>query len=311
MTGSDSGGRFTVHVLEPIHEEALARLRAKVNLVTAEDASITRWHEAADAIIVRNHPVDESDIRRARHLKVIGKHGAGTDTIDIETAASLGIPVVSTPGVNAASVADLALAMALSLARDLTGHTLALQRGAPLTGKRRVGYEIAELPAGIIGLGAIGRAVAARLQFGFGAEVSAYDPGIPADAWPEGIKRAETLEELLATTRLLFLHVGLNEATRNMISVEELAMLPENAFLVNCARGGVVDEAALAEALAQGRLAGAASDVFVEEPPSPDLPLLQQPGFVATPHVGASTQEGLRRTGHEVVGKVLDILGLE
>lgn len=311
MTGTEGGGRLTVHVLEPIHEEALARLRAKVDLVTAEDASVKQWHETADAIIVRNHAVDESDIRRASRLKVIGKHGAGTDTIDTETAASLGIPVVSTPGVNAESVADLALAMALSLARDLMGHTLALQKGEPLTGKRRVGYEVAELPAGIIGLGAIGKAVAARLQLGFGAEVTAYDPGIPADAWPEGIKRAETLGELLATTRLLFLHVGLNEKTRNMIGAEELAMLPENAFLVNCARGGVVDEAALAEALSRGRLAGAASDVFVEEPPSSDLPLLQQPGFLATPHIGASTQEGLRRTGHEVVSKVLDALGIE
>lgn len=311
MNGPDKAGKPTVYVLEPIHEEAVEGLRAKVNLVTWEEKQVSRWHEGADAIIVRSHRVSANDIAKARKLKVIGKHGAGTDTIDGETARQAGIEVVSTPGVNAASVADLALAMALSLSRNLAGHTDALRRGVPLTGSHRVGWEVGELPAGIIGLGAIGKAVAARLQGGFGVSVTAYDPGIPEDAWPQGIGRASSLDELLVSSRLLFLHVGLNDATRGMIGKEALAMLPEGAFLINCARGGVVNESDLANALANGHLGGAASDVFEQEPPSPDLPLLQHPGFIATPHIGGSTREGLRRTGFEVVSKVLAHLGVE
>ncbi|SEM05970.1 NAD(P)-dependent oxidoreductase [Halomonas daqiaonensis] len=311
MTKPDGAERFTVYVLEPIHEEAIERLRTNVHVVTWKEKGIEHWLDKADAIIVRSHQVSAADIAKAQKLKVIGKHGAGTDTIDVEAAERQGIEVVSTPGVNAASVADLAVAMALSLTRNLIGHTLALQRGTPLTGPQRIGWEVSELPAGIIGLGAIGKAVAKRLEGGFGVSVTAYDPGIPVDAWPKGIGRAGTLRELLSSSRLLFLHVGLNDATRGMIGSEELAALPEGAFLINCARGGVVNESALAEALARGHLGGAASDVFEQEPPSPDLPLLQQSGFIATPHIGGSTREGLRRTGLEVVSKVLAELDVD
>lgn len=305
MTEQRRGAQLTVCVLQPIHEEALAQLREHVHLITPEDPAAERWTEEADAIIVRDRQVRRGEIAAAKKLKVIGKHGAGTDNIDMQTAKDHGVIVVSTPGVNAASVADLALGMALSLIRNLCGHTKALRDGIPLKGSQRIGFEVAELPVGIIGLGAIGKAVAARLQGGFGSTVAAFDPGIPARDWPQGIERSDTLEALLAKSRLLFLHVGLNDATRGMIDTEQLNLLPENAFIVNCARGGVVNETALAEALASGRLAGAASDVFEQEPPAPDLPLLQQPGFIATPHIGGSTEAGLRRTGLEVVRKVL------
>jgi len=310
MSSRENAEIPTVHVLEPIHEEALEQLRAKVHVVAPEDQGVACWHDNADAIIVRSHSVSAEDIARARKLKVIGKHGAGTDTIDVEAANQASIDVVSTPGANAASVADLALAMALSLSRNLMEHTEALRNGITLKNAQRIGWEIGELKAGIVGLGAIGRAVASRLQGGFDVSVTAYDPGISEDAWPQDVDRADSLEALLASSSLLFLHVGLNEATRGMIDRKALATLPKNAFLINCARGGVVDESALAEALANGHLGGAASDVFEQEPPSPELPLLQQPGFIATPHIGGSTHEGLRRTGLEVVDKVLTQLGI-
>jgi len=308
MTAPDPNRRTTVFVMEHIHGDALAMLREHVRLVLPEDDAVGNWQEQADAIIVRSRRVPRAEIAKTTRLKVIGKHGAGTDTIDVDAAAEHGIAVVSTPGVNAPSVADLALAMALALSRDLHGHTEALRAGAALTGQRRVGYEIAELPAGIVGLGAIGRAVAARLQTGFGASVAAYDPGIAEADWPSAIDRVETLDRLLARSRLLFIHVGLNDKTRGMIGSHELAALPPNAFVINCSRGGIVDEQALAEALASGRIAGAASDVFEQEPPPPDLLLLKQPNFIATPHIGASTEAGLRRTGVEVVQKVLATL---
>lgn len=308
MTDPKTGSLPTICVLEPIHADALSELRERARVLAPEDKALDRWVREADAIIVRNHTISGSDIRQAQKLKVIGKHGAGTDTIDTAEAGRLGIPVVSTPGVNAASVADLAVGMAMSLARNLTGHTAALRAGKPLTARQRIGFEMSELPAGIIGLGAIGRAVAERLRSGFGVTVSAFDPWVAQADWPKSVRRVETLDSLLDGTRQLFLHVGLSDATRGLIGDKELAALPPESFVINCARGGVVNETALANALASGRLAGAASDVFEQEPPSPDLPLLQQPNFIATPHIGASTEAGLRRTGMEVVRKVFEQL---
>ena len=301
-------GKPPICVLEPIHQDAMEALRKRAVVVGSEDSAAHRWPEMADAIIVRNATVTGEQIARAKRLRVIGKHGAGTDTIDTDKAAELDIPVVSTPGVNAPSVADLALAMALSLARNLQGHTMALRQGAPLSGEQRIGFEMSELPAGIIGLGAIGRAVASRLLGGFGVRVKAFDPGIAEADWPSDIGRAESVESLLKDSRMLFLHVGLNRSTQGMISTKELAAMPENSFVINCSRGGVVDEAALFEALSTGQIAGAASDVFEQEPPPSDHPLLQLPGFIATPHVGASTDAGLKRTGMEVIDKVFAVL---
>lgn len=310
MTDTNTNTQPTICVLEPIHADALAVLNGYARLVTPEENAVDRWVTEADAIIVRNHTISGSDIARAKKLKVIGKHGAGIDTIATGEAKRLGIPVVSTPGVNAASVADLAVGMAMSLTRNLSGHTEALRTGKPLTGKQRIGFEVAELPAGIIGLGAIGRAVAARLESGFGSQVAAYDPWVLEDNWPGSVRRVDSVEELLAETRLLFLHVGLSDATRGMIGAKELALMPEDSFVINCARGGVVNESALAEALASKQIAGAASDVFEQEPPPADHPLLKHSNFIATPHIGASTVAGLRRTGLEVVRKVLEQLSV-
>lgn len=303
MSGTDR--EPVVCVLDEIHPAAMRRLAACAEVVGPGEGAARRWIEEADAVIVRNSRIPGEAIARARRLRVIGKHGAGTDNIDVRAAEAAGIVVHATPGLNADSVADLAVGMALALVRDIHGHTLALKRGAPLVGAARVGYEIAELPVGIVGFGTIGRAVAHRLRLGFGATVAAYDPGLPATAWPDAVRRFEALEDLLRESRLVFLHLPLAEATRGLIDARAIAAMPQGAFLVNCARGGIVDEAALAAALRDGRLAGAASDVFEVEPPGPDNPLLAVPGFLATPHLGASTHAGLERVGTGIVDKVL------
>jgi D-3-phosphoglycerate dehydrogenase len=297
--------RPVVCVLDEIHPVAIRRLAAGADVVAPADGAATRWVEEADAVIVRHSLVPGEAIARARRLRVIGKHGAGTDNIDAKAAAAAGVAVHTTPGLNAESVADLAVGMALALVRDIHGHTQALKRGEPLRGAARVGYEIAELPVGVGGFGTIGRAVARRLRLGFGAAISAYDPGVPAAAWPEEIRRFEDVGALLRESRLVFLHLPLVEATRGLIGAQALASMPQGAFLVNCARGGIVDEAALAAALHAGHLGGAASDVFEVEPPPPDNPLLAVPGFLATPHLGASTNAGLERVGLSIVEKVL------
>ena len=239
---------------------------------------------------------------------MIGKHGAGTDNIDVEAARAAGVAVLSTPGLNAESVADLAVGFALSLVRDICGHTAALRAGAPRTGDDRIGHELSELPCGIFGLGAIGSAVARRLRLGFGCEVSAFDIATTDIASSEGVVRSRSLGELLAASRLVFVHVPLNESSRTALDEPMLRTMPRGSFLVNCARGGIVDEASLARCLADGHLAGAASDVFATEPPPADHPLLGCPRFLATPHLGAATHRGLERVGLAIAHKVLDAL---
>ncbi|MBJ3774874.1 NAD(P)-dependent oxidoreductase [Acuticoccus mangrovi] len=306
MSGSDSARRPLVCVLDEIHPAAIARLAEEAEVRTPADGG--RDYRDADAIIVRASPIAPEDVRAAKRLRVIGKHGAGTDNIPMGVAKEAGIVVHSTPGENAESVADLAVGMALGIIRNICGHTAALRAGAPLTGEAVVGYELAELKTGIIGFGAVGQAVARRLTGGFGSTVGAFDPGIAADAWPSGAARYETLDVLVEECGLVFLHAPLNAATRGLFDAAMLARMPKGAFLVNCARGGIVDEAALADALRSGHLGGAACDVFEIEPPRPDNPLLAVEGFLATSHLGASTHRGLARVGLSIANKVLATL---
>lgn len=296
--------RPVVHVLEDIHPDAMDHLAQSADVLGPEIA----FPSTCDALIVRARKVSAQDIASCPDLKVIGKHGAGLDAIDVDAAERRGITVLSTPGVNAESVADLAVGFALSLIRNIPAVSEATKRGDRLTPALRNGWELGELSAGIFGLGAIGRATAHRLMAGFGGRVQAFDPGIPPDLWPDAIGRVDNLSDLLAGSQILFLHAPLLPSTRNVIDASALAVMPEGSYLVNCARGGIVDEAALANALHRGHIAGAASDVFAQEPPAPDNPLFACPTFLAAPHLGASTNGGLRRVGLSIVDQVLESL---
>ncbi|MBS1303374.1 hydroxyacid dehydrogenase [Loktanella sp. SALINAS62] len=291
-----------VHVLEDIHPEAFDRLAKSADVFGPEIA----FPSACDALIVRAKKVTANDIAACPNLKVIGKHGAGLDAIDVDAAEERGITVLSTPGVNAESVADLAIGFALSLIRNIQAVSNLTKKGHPLPSALRNGWELGELPAGIFGLGAIGRATAHRLTAGFGAEVRAFDPGIPDEHWPEDIGRVDSLDDLLTSSRILFLHAPLLPSTRDAINDATLSAMPVGSYLVNCARGGIVDEAALSAALRHGQIAGAASDVFAQEPPAPDNPLFDCPNFLAAPHLGASTNGALRRVGFSIVEQVLE-----
>ena len=293
-----------IHVLGEIHPAALEHLRRHAVILTEADP----FPSICDGIIVRSRRISAADIDACPNLKVIGKHGVGTDTIDVDAAAKRGIPVRTTPGANAESVADLAVGFALALIRNIHEITLDLKAGGPVSPGLVRGFELAELPVAIAGLGSVGRAVARRLVNGFGCEVIAFDPGLPDTEWPKNVARAESLTALLAGARLLFIHMPLVPETRDCIDARALESMPSRSYLVNCARGGIVDEAALAAALANGHLAGAASDVFACEPPRADNPLLAFRGFLAMPHLGASTNRGLERVGTTIVEEVLDAI---
>ena len=295
--------RPVVAVLEPIHQRAMERLAERAEVLGPGETD--GWHARADAVVVRATPIGPADVAEAPKLRVVAKHGAGLDNIDAAACEAAGVAVLSTPGVNADSVADLALAMALALARRLLTHTEALRAGTALRGPEHRGFELGELEAGIVGVGAIGSRVARRLTAGFGATVYGLDPYLTR--WPEGVTPVADLAGLLERARLVFVHVPLTDETAMMFDRAAIARLKPGAILVNCARGGIVDEAALAEALHAGRLTGAASDVFAAEPVF-ESPLLAAPNFVATPHAGAQTERGLLNVGLAVADKVLAAL---
>ena len=296
-----------VYVLDPISPRALARLGAEV--VDWRDPAVAAWPDHADAVITRTSPVAAADIARARRLRVIGKHGVGVDNIALDAARARGIPVVNTPGANADGVAELVLALALAAARHLLAADRALREGRLAQANLPAGHELAGRRLGIAGFGQVGRRVADLFVRALRTPVAAYDPALGAEAIrAAGAAPAASIAALLAESDVLSLHLPLTAGTRGIIGARELALMPEGGILVNTARGGIVDETALAEALARGRPAAAASDVFVVEPPPVDHPLLRLPNFIATPHLGGATEEALDRVGLLVAEQVLEVL---
>ena len=291
---------------ESIHPLAVERLQSRGEIIGNLDDLAD-----VDAVIVRITRVTREMMQQAKKLKVIGKHGIGCDNIDIEAARELGIRVVYTPLANVNSVAELIVAFFLAASRHLFPATQGVResRFATISPAELTGLEIRDKVIGLVGLGRIAFAVAGILGRGFQARLIGYDPFVPAETAAEaGIRRYEHLEEMLAAADYVSLSVPLTEATRNLIGARQLNCLRPSAILVNTSRGGIVDEAALYEALKAGKLRGAASDVFVREPPGKENPLISLPNFIATPHIGANTEEAMYRMGMTVVEEVLAVL---
>lgn len=299
---------LTIWVTEVIHDDALAFLRTRATVLGPGDLPDDQ-RQAVEAVIVRGRRVDEHFLETLPKLKVIGKHGAGLDNIDQAEAAKRGIIVMRAEGANAESVADLAIGLSLTLLRQTDVHDDVLHARLSPKHKPGAGYELSERKAGIIGVGAVGSRVAKRLIHGFGVHTAGYDPYLAQANWPTGLVRCGSLADLLKQTDLLFLHVPLTDETRHMIDSKTLSWMPKGGFLVNCARGGIVDETALLGALTSGQLCGAATDVFADEPVSLEHALLTAPvRLIATPHIGAATEAALKRTGLNIAQKVVDHL---
>ena len=299
-----------VHVTEPIHDGAMKTLRERADVVDWNDPAV-RDLSQADGVIVRVASVDRAMMEKAPGLRVIGKHGVGTDAIDLVAARELGKTVVFTPNANMEGVAELAVAFMLSMARHIPYGNAQLKTGVydKTAPKELIGVELKDKVLGLIGLGRIGRRVAEILGKGFNMTVMGFDPFLTDAGFAElGIQKASTVEELLPQTDFISISVPLTPETANLINAERLALCRKTAILVNTARGGLMDENALCAALRSGKLRAAASDVFAREPVKPDNPLLALPNFAAMPHVGASTEESLVRMGETVVADVLRVL---
>lgn len=298
-----------VLVAEPLGREGLELLgrEHQVDLRTnlARDEFLAALPDY-DALLVRSQvKVDAEAIAAGRRLVVVGRAGVGTDNIDLDAATRAGVAVVNAPTANTVAAAEHTLALIYALARHIPAAEASLRRGE----WRRadfVGLELSGKTLGVVGLGKIGLAVVARAR-AMEMDLLGCDPFVANDvAAASGVRLVE-LDELLAQADVVTLHVPLSAATRAMIGAAQLALMKPTALLVNVARGGVVDEAALAAALHAGRLGGAAIDVYEVEPPR-DSPLLSAPNAVLTPHLGASTAEAQAKVSIEVVEQVLDVL---
>ena len=298
-----------VLVTDPLSEEGLTYLRQHVAVDVRLGLSPEDLRDIIggyDGLIVRSGTkVSSQVIQSANRLAVIGRAGTGVDNIDLEAATLKGIVVVNVPNSNAISVAEHTIALLLALARHLT------QADARLRAKRwsrqgLAGVEVRGKTLGIIGLGRIGSAVARRAQ-GLEMEVVAYDPFVSMNyAARQGVS-LKPLVDLLQESDFVSLHVPLTKRTKGLIRANELAMMKSTAYLINCARGGIVDEEALCAALEKENLAGAALDVFVEEP-LPDSPLRNNQKVILTPHLAASTDEAQRLAAREITQQVVAVL---
>ena len=258
------------------------------------------------ALIVRSRTkVTKEVLARGTHLKVVARAGVGVDNIDVDEATARKIVVVNAPAASTVSVAELAIGHMVSLLRHLPEADRSVKAGKWEKGKLE-GRELFGKTIGLFGSGRIGAEVAKRAQ-AFGMRVVAYDPYLPAAAAKQAGIRLITKEELFRDSDVLSVHAALTPETRGAIGAAELRAMRPNAILVNCARGEIVDEAALAQALQVHTISGAAVDVFTKEPPT-GSPLLEAPNIVFTPHLGASTVEGQGRAGAIVADQVLKVL---
>ncbi len=299
-----------VLVADALDAAAVARLGAAGHEVIERrglaGAELIEALQGCQGLIVRGATkVTAQVLHAAPWLRVVVRAGTGLDNVDVAAARERGVAVANTPAANAVSVAELVFGLLLVLERHLAAAASDL-RGGHWEKTKYAGRELCGRALGLVGFGRIGREVALRAR-AFGMGVMACDPVLPQ--WPAGHEWVQpvTLEELLAGSDVLSLHVPLTPQTRALIGARELALMRPDAILVNCARGGVVDETALLAALTSGALRGAALDVFEQEPPG-EHPLLALPNVIATPHLGASTAEAQRRAGLEAADVMIQAL---
>ncbi len=298
-----------IYLLDAFHEAGVALARQHAEVVCWPDPAIERWPEEADAVMVRMRPISAAEIARARQVRVICKQGVGYDTIDLEAARARGIPVLTTPGVNSEAVAEMAFALALTVARRTARFDRLLRAGSPIVRPQHLGVQLQGKMVGVVGMGNIGTAVARKWLGAFDAQLIAYDPYAPADRWADlPHRRVTELTDVLTAADVVTLHLPLTAESRSLIGEAELKAMKRDAILINVSRGGLIDEAALYRALSAGHLFGAGLDVFEVEPPPADHPLLQLDNVVATPHAAGGTRETQERSALQVAQQVIEVL---
>ena len=300
-----------VLVADPLHEAGISLLGQQPDVVVEvrlgmSPSELIEAVADADALIVRSEAKVTGDVLRAgERLQVVGRAGVGVDNIDLDAATRQGVAVVNAPTGNSVAAAEHTIAILLSLARKIPQADASLKRGE-WSRSGFMGVEVGGKTLGIIGLGRVGSEVARRAR-GLDMRVLGYDPFVtPERAGRMGVEPA-SLGQLLEESDFLTVHTPLTDATQSLLGTKELARMKPGVFLINVARGGLIDEAALLRALDEDRIAGAALDVFSQEPPI-DYTLARHPKVVGTPHLGASTVEAQAGVATEVVEQVLAVM---
>ena len=298
-------------VTEPIHSKGLEILRTGAEVIYLPELPGKTLGDVigeAHAIAVRVAKIGRDLLERANNLMVIAKHGVGYDNIDIEAASEKRVVVVYTTRDNAESVAEHNLGLMLSLSKKIVTSDRVLRQGRFGRREDYIGVELMGKKLGLIGLGRIGSTLASLCQSAFSMDIIAYDPYVPKEKAEQlGITKAEEIDELLPKADYVVICVPLTKETTNLIGDRELSLMKPGSFLVNSSRGGIVDEKALYNHLTKGKIAGAAMDVFVNEPPPSDHPLLSLDNFIATPHIAGVTQEATRRMAVTVAEEILRV----
>ncbi len=272
-------GAEVIYMADPLNEETLLAKFSSANI---------------NAVLLRTSPpFTRRVLEGAKHLKIIAKHGAGVDSVDIDTATARGIVVVTAGDANADPVAEQSIMFMLTLARDLPQLNAKLREGKWEKATYQ-GREFRGRVVGIVGYGQIGQRTA-RMAHALGARVVLHSRSRIKD--PEGMEVEENFERLLGRVDILSLHCPLTDKTRGMLGEQQLRLMKPTALLINTARGGLIDEAALTDALKNGRLAGAGLDTFAKEPTDPKNPLLFLDNVICTPHIAAMTAEAMTRMG--------------
>ncbi|HLF61176.1 MAG TPA: hydroxyacid dehydrogenase [Acidimicrobiia bacterium] len=307
-------GLFRVVVTDHVSESGLAPLLedGRFQVTRVDDSNSDAFREAlaeADGLVVRSATkVTRKMIAVAPRLKVVGRAGVGVDNIDVSAATERGIAVLNSPAGNTVAAAELTMALILSVVRRVAEADRSIRSGKWERSRLR-GVQLKDRTLGLVGAGRIGSAVALRCR-AFGMKVLVYDPYLTAERAEDLDLPLTGLDEVLTHGDIIALHVPLTDETRHLIDEDALSRMKAGAFVVNVSRGGVIDEEALARALIEGRLAGAALDVFESEPLPNESPLLNLPNVVLTPHLGASTVEAQELVAREIAESVRDALAL-
>lgn len=312
---SSQSSPFTVVVSAPIHESGIASLGSirvlQRHYVPREDEDNVDLMEAigqADGLIVRGMPVTADLLEKAPRLKIVAKHGAGFDNIDVASASARGIAVTTTGDANAASVAQLAVTLALAAQRLVPAVHASLTSGGYETFRDRIFPDLIDKTVGIVGFGNIGQRTSKIFAGGFGSTILAFDPGVDASVMAEQqVHKFEDLDAMIDQVDVLSLHLPLNDNTRHIVSRDRLRRMKPNAVLVNTARGGVIDEGALFQALDENWIAAAGLDAFENEPLRAS-PLFKLPNIVLSPHIGGATENSRCQAATMAAQAVLDVL---
>ncbi|THY26954.1 hypothetical protein D6D01_04267 [Aureobasidium pullulans] len=308
VTSEHNSGKPTVYFIDDYHPEAVKHCNTLFNVIGPKDPEAKNGRQNARYILVKGSQVTAEDVAQAKKLRAIGKQGVGIDKIDATACKAAGIKIFNTPGVNATAVAELVLALTMSVAREIRPITLRQGAGEAVPKATCSGLILTGRSIGLPGMGNISRRVAEISRGAFGSHIIAYDPYLPEDAWSDlPHERATTIDEVLAAD-IVSIHVPLVKETTNLISYAQLERMQPTSILINAARGGIVNEPDLARALHEGLIWGAGLDCYVQEPPTKEMyaKLWSSSKVVSTPHIGAATDQTQMETAKAAVDRLFE-----